>query len=207
MASSTPLPTSLGGVTVTITDSRNVTHTAPLFFVAQGQVNFQVPAAVAAGRAALTLRKSNGSMLSGDLLVDAVGPGMFSANATGEGVGLIAAVRVDAAGAQTTAPAFAYDAAQQKSVAAPISLGAETDKVYLVVYATGIRGVQSLSDISAQVGDVDIPVLHAGSQGEFIGIDQVNLGPLPRSLAGKGVVEVELTVARRRANRVTVTIQ
>jgi len=41
----------------------------------------------------------------------------------------------------------------------------------------------------------------------FPGVDQVNLGPLPRSLAGAGEVAIVLTVDGVRANEVTVAIQ
>jgi uncharacterized protein (TIGR03437 family) len=193
-------------VTVTLTDSAGNNFPAPLYFVSARQVNFQLPPAAAAGRARVTVRKQDGSTLTGDILVGSVGPAFFSANATGEGVGLIAAVRVDAAGAQTIAPVYSYDA-QGRAAAAPLNLGSDTDRVYLTLYATGVRGARALSGVEVQVGDLNIPVLYAGPQSEYPGLDQINIGPLPRSLAGRGEVEVELTIERVRANRVTVTIR
>jgi uncharacterized protein (TIGR03437 family) len=50
-------------------------------------------------------------------------------------------------------------------------------------------------------------VLAASPQSEFTGLDQVNIGPLPRALANKGTVDVELTVNGMRANRVSITFQ
>lgn len=206
-AQSNPLPVSLSGVTVSVADSANVTHAAPLYFVSPGQVNFLIRPEVAPGRAKIVLRKQDGGTLEGDLLIARVGPGMFSANATGEGVGLIAAVKVDAANGQSIVPVFSYDAAQQKIVPTPLSLGDATDRIYLTVYGTGFRGRTELARVNAQVGDIDIPVLFAGEQPEYVGLDQLNIGPLPRALAGKGSVEVELTVNGTRSNRVTITIQ
>jgi uncharacterized protein (TIGR03437 family) len=206
-AASTPLPTTLGGTTVTVTDSANVTHSAPLFFVSSGQVNFQVPAGAAQGRAKVTIRRQDTVTASGDMLIQTVAPGIFSANANGQGVGLIAAMRVNTAGVQTSLSVYSFDASVQRSVSVPIGLGADSDKVYLILYATGIRGVEKLTDVRVQVGNQDIPVLYAGAQNDFVGLDQVNVGPLPRALAGQGEVEVELRVAGRRANRVTVKIQ
>ncbi|NOT61881.1 MAG: hypothetical protein HOP19_16830, partial [Acidobacteria bacterium] len=55
IASTTPLPTTLGGVTVSITDKNNVSRDAQLFFTSAGQVNFLMPSAVAAGRARVTV--------------------------------------------------------------------------------------------------------------------------------------------------------
>ena len=50
-------------------------------------------------------------------------------------------------------------------------------------------------------------MLGAAAPAEFIGLDQVNIGPLPRSLAGRGEVGVVLTVDGRTANMVMVNIQ
>jgi len=44
-------------------------------------------------------------------------------------------------------------------------------------------------------------VLTAGAQGDFAGLDQINLS-IPRSLAGRGEVDLELTVDGVRANTV-----
>jgi uncharacterized protein (TIGR03437 family) len=207
VATSTPLPTTLGGVTISVTDISNVTRDAPLFFVSAGQVNFQVPAGTAAGRARISLRRGDGSTVAGDLLVDSVAPALFAANANGQGVGAMVALRVDAANAQTFLPVFNYNASQQRFVATPVSLGAETDKLFLILFGSGLRAVRNLSDVTVEVGGVEVPVAFAGAQGDLVGLDQVNIGPLPRALAGKGSVEVVIRVAGRRANRVTVTIQ
>lgn len=207
LAPSNSLPNELGGMTVGVTDSTGAVHSARLFFVSATQVNFQMPETVAAGRATVKLRRHNGAVLTGDVLIGSVGPGLFSANASGTGVGLAAALRVDAAGAQIPISVFIYDAVRQRTLPVPISLGSAADQIYLTIYGTGIRGAQRLSDVKAQVGGIAVPVLYAAAQGEFAGFDQINVGPLPRSLAGKGTVEVELTVDNRRANSVTVMIE
>lgn len=208
IANTTPLPTTLGGLTITVTDDRNVARDAPLFFVSAGQANFQIPEQTATGRARIQARRADGTVIiSGDLAVERAAPGLFTANASGQGVASAVALRISANGAQTYFPVSRYDAAQQTNVPVPISLGAETDQVYLILYGTGVRGETMLTDISAEVGNQKVPVIFAGTQGDFVGLDQVNLGPLPRNLIGKGVVNVELKVNNRDANRITVTIQ
>jgi uncharacterized protein (TIGR03437 family) len=206
-ATSTPLPTTLGGLTISVTDRANVTRNAPLFFVSGGQVNFQIPAETAKGRARLSLRRQDGTTVTGDILIDSVAPGLFTASATGQGIGTIVALRISANGTQTYLPTFSYDAAQQRFVAVPLNLGAESDKVYLILFGTGIRGVEKLDDVSVEVGGAKAPVTFAGPQGNLVGLDQVNIGPLPRSLAGKGAVNLVLEVDKRGANQVTITIQ
>jgi uncharacterized protein (TIGR03437 family) len=50
-------------------------------------------------------------------------------------------------------------------------------------------------------------VLSASAQSQFVGLDQVNVGPLPSTLAGKGNSNVVLQVDGRTSNAVTVNIQ
>jgi uncharacterized protein (TIGR03437 family) len=49
-------------------------------------------------------------------------------------------------------------------------------------------------------------VLYAGTQNGLAGLDQANVR-LPRTLAGRGVVNIVFTVAGKTANTVTVTMQ
>lgn len=206
-APGTTLPATLGGVTVNVTDSANTTRAAGLFFVAPGQINLQVPAGTVAGVARVTIERAGAAALTGDVLVTPTAAGIFSAASTGQGVGLLSAVRVDSTGAQTPLAAFRYDDATQSFVALPLSLGAATDQVHLTLYATGVRRVSKLSDVSVTVGGETVPVTYAAAQSEYPGLDQINAGPLPRSLAGRGEVAVVVTVEGNRANRVTVAIE
>ena len=206
-ATTTPLPTTLGGVTVSITDNANVTRNAPLFFVSAGQINFQVPVGTASGRARVAVQRQGSATVNGELLIKSIAPGLFSANANGQGLGAIIGLRVSSTGAQTYFATTMYDTAQQKVVAVPVDLGATTDQVYLVLFGTGIRGVTALADVEIEVGGTAVPVAFAGAQGDLAGLDQINIGPLPRALAGKGEVPIVLTVDNKRANRVTVNFK
>lgn len=207
VAEEVPLPTTLAGTTVEVTDSAGTSRDSPLFFVSPEQVNYQIPPATAIGEATVTIRGQGGGTISSNIPVAPVAPGVFSANASGQGVGLMAAIRVDAGGAQTVVPVFEYSAAAQQLVSVPIDLGAATDQIYLILYGTGIRGFSNASGLGATVGGVSTPVLGAAKQAEYIGLDQANIGPLPRSLAGRGEVGVVLTVDGRKTNMVIVNIQ
>jgi len=90
-------------------------------------------------------------------------------------------------------------------VSVPINLGAATDQVFLVLFGTGIRFRSDLAAVTAKVGGVDAQVTFAGRQGTFQGLDQVNVR-LPRSLIGRGEVDVSLTVNGKVSNTVTVNI-
>jgi uncharacterized protein (TIGR03437 family) len=87
-------------------------------------------------------------------------------------------------------------------IAQPIDLSA--GQVYLELYGTGIRNATS---VSATVGGLSVPVLSSGAQGQYPGLDQVNIGPLPASLAGKGQTNISLTANGQTSNSVNVTFK
>jgi len=89
-------------------------------------------------------------------------------------------------------------------IPSPIDLGPANEQVYLELYGTGIRHATS---VNVTVGGVNVPVLYAGAVPGFAGEDQVNVGPLPRSLAGKGSVNILLVADGQPANTVNVTMQ
>ncbi len=138
--------------------------------------------------------------------IAAVAPGLFSANATAQGVAAASALRVRADGSQSYEVVAQFDQAQNKFVALPIDPGPATDQVFLVLFGTGIRFRSSLSAVTAKIGGADADVLYAGAHGGFVGLDQVNVR-VPRSLAGRGEVDIVLMVDGRMANVVRVSIR
>ena len=77
----------------------------------------------------------------------------------------------------------------------------------LILFGTGLRNRSALTAVSCKLGGTDAPVSFAGAQGGFAGLDQINVGPLSRSLAGRGEVEVLLTVEGKTANTVRIAIK
>lgn len=106
---------------------------------------------------------------------------------------------------QSSEPIAQFDAPSGRFVARPIDLGPETDQVFLILFGTGIRGGTTIST-AANVGGFNAPVEYAGAQGSFTGLDQINLR-LPRTLAGRGEVDVLITVKGKPANPVKVRIR
>ena len=86
IASTVPLPTTLGGATVTIRDSLGTEQLASLFFTSPGQINCHIPAGLAPGAANVTVTTTSGAEINGALQIANVAPGLFSASATGQGV-------------------------------------------------------------------------------------------------------------------------
>ncbi|MGA3100033.1 MAG: SBBP repeat-containing protein, partial [Bryobacteraceae bacterium] len=83
LATTVPLPTSLSGNTVTVTDSAGVARPAPLYYVAPGQINFEIPAGTAAGTATVTIQNQNGTIQSTTIQIGSVSPGIFPLNLSG----------------------------------------------------------------------------------------------------------------------------
>ncbi len=204
-AETTPLPTSLAGTTVKVIDSEGVERLAPLFFVSPGQVNYLIPAGTASGPARVILTSGDGRSYTDVVQIEPVAPALFSANASGQGVAAAVAIRVGAGGSQTNMPVFQFDEAQRKMVPAPLDLGAESDQFILILFGTGIRHRSDLSAVRVKIDEDDCEVLYAGAQGEFVGLDQVNIR-VPRSVIGFGEVDVVLTVDGRAANKVTINL-
>ncbi len=114
---------------------------------------------------------------------------------------------IPAQGQQSFEPIVRFDAAQNRFVAVPIDLGPAAHDMFLILYGTGIRFRPSLTGVTASIGGVNVPVMFAGSAPGLIGLDQINLGPLPRSLAGRGEVDVVLIVDGKTANTIRISIR
>jgi uncharacterized protein (TIGR03437 family) len=206
IANVTPLPTQLAGTVIKIRDSAGTDRVAPLFFVSPNQVNYLIPANTSPGRAILTLTSGDGATAIGSLQIANVAPSLFTANASGQGLPAAVALRVSGDGSQVTDLVARWDATLNRFVAAPIDLGVENEQVYLVLFGTGVRYRSGLSQVSARIGGTDAPVIFAGAQNDFVGLDQINI-LLPRSLAGRGDVDITLTADGKTANTVRVTIK
>jgi uncharacterized protein (TIGR03437 family) len=89
----------------------------------------------------------------------------------------------------------------------PIELGDGASPVFLSLFGSGIRGRSSLSAVTSTLGDVALPVQFAGPKGPLVGLDQVNVGPLPVSLTGRGELNLVVMVDGKKANTVTASIK
>ncbi len=203
VAQTLPLPTALAGTTVKVRDGKDVERLAPLFFVSPSQINYQIPAGTADGIATVTITNANGVVSSGLIQVEPTRAALFTADASGRGLAAAYVVRVKPDGTQISEPVIRFDSVTNKFIAVPIDLSSEPDQVVLVLFGTGARNRKSLNSVKVVIGAVDCPVQYAGAQGGFVGLDQINAF-LPRSLAGRGEVDVILTVDGRMANTVKI---
>jgi uncharacterized protein (TIGR03437 family) len=203
-ATGLPLPTNLGGTTVVIRDSAGVERFAPLFFVAPGQVNYQLPAGTRPGPAAVLITNATGRLASGMIQVETVAPALFAANANGRGVPAAVLLRVKADGTQVYEPVTVRQGEQ--FIEAPIDLDDETEQVFLIAYGTGWRNRSSLAAVAARVSDLDVPVLFAGAVEGLAGLDQLNVR-LPHALKGRGLVDFAVTMEGKASNLLRIRIK
>lgn len=170
-------------------------------------MNFQVPPGTSNGIAAVTLSLNGNFVAFGDLNVANLAPGIFTADASGQGYPAAVIYRYRNNALVSVEAVARFDAAQNKMVAVPVDLGAESDTLFLTLFATGIRNRANLSSVTATIGGADAQVTFAGAQGDLIGVDQINLR-VPRALAtSSGDVNVVLNVAGNAANTVKLNLK
>ncbi|HEX4950056.1 MAG TPA: FG-GAP-like repeat-containing protein [Blastocatellia bacterium] len=208
-----PLPNKLGDTEVMVKDSKGVERSAPLFFVSPLQVNYLIPAATSNGIATITVRNGTTKTATGTILILPTAPGLFTANANGEGVPAAKVFRIKLpSNAESYEDVAQFDPVQKKFVPREIDLGfglfPGTDKVYLLLFGTGLRGRSSLANVRARIGNTDVPVEfveYAGAQPEYAGLDQVNI--LISNFRGAGETDLVLTVDGKVTNAVRIKIK
>lgn len=191
----------LGGASVRIRDSQGAEHQGRLYYASSNQINFLVPRETAIGPAKVAVSVEGKLAGQGDIEIAAVAPGIYAANGNGHGVAAATVVRTQPRGAKTVEPAF--ECTPERCTALPINLSDRGDQVALLLFANGFRGLSGPNAISATVGGESVAVQYTGS---VEGVDQLSL-LLPRTLAGRGDVEVNVLVDGRLANAVSIRIQ
>jgi uncharacterized protein (TIGR03437 family) len=188
-------PLTLGGTTVTVTDSIGVQRMAALHSISPHEVTFIVPSGTASGRASVSIASADGSVSTAPLDIENITPGLFDVPCCVWSIapkGYLVRLRE---GSQTIEPLL-----DDKNQFVPIDLGPETDVVYLIMFGTGLRNRSSLAAVKVNIGGLEAPVEYAGPQGHYAGLDQVN-ARLPGSLAGQSDgVWVQLSVEGNAAN-------
>jgi uncharacterized protein (TIGR03437 family) len=204
-AQSVPLPTQLSGTSISIRDSAGIERLAPLFYVSPTQVNYLVPKECAKGNAIVTVNNNGVIAATGAITIADISPGLFSATADGAGIAAANYVRVKN-GVQTVEAVVRWDAVNSRFVAVPVDVSVANEDVYLILFGTGWRNNLSRAAVSVRIGATAYPVDYAGAQGAFVGLDQINV-LLPKTLAGRGEMDVSVTVDGKTSNAVKITLK
>ena len=190
-------PLTLGGTTVTVKDAAGATAQATISYASPTQINYRLPENLATGLATVTF-SAGGKSFPGYLNIVPVYPGLFLANA-----GNLAAAQVARIRDGKTIYESVVRISNGQPVPAPISIGAATEQATLILYGTGLNAAK---EVSVTIDGVSVLVSYAGPQGQYRGLDQINV-TLPTSLAGKGKVDVVVTAGGKKSNPVNITIQ
>jgi uncharacterized protein (TIGR03437 family) len=189
-----------------VKDSAAAERESPLWLVSPSQINFYLPEGTAIGAATVKVSNQTGVVAMDTVQIDAVAPGLFSMNANGQGVAAAVAIWAKPDSSQTWQYVFAEPCAPGSCVSTPLDRRPDTDRMYLEMFGTGIRGRSSLEAVTATICGMNAPVDYAGPVAGFYGLDQVNLR-VPKRLAGRGECNVVVTVDGKTTNPVTVNIK
>ncbi len=199
-----PLPflsNSLGGTTVSITDSTGGMYSAPMLTATPSQATFVVPGGVASGAAKVTVQSGDGTKSTNTVQVNAVAPALFALN----GMGLAAGYVVPTGTSTTNGPAPSVYGMNSDGSIVPTPINVSAGPVTLALFGTGFRA-SGTSGVTATVKGTAVTVTYAGAQPDYPGLDQVNI-TLPSSLAGSGMVGIQITANGTPSNTASVLIQ
>jgi uncharacterized protein (TIGR03437 family) len=202
-ATASPLPAALNGTTVSVQDAGGALRLGQLIYAGPDQVNFVVPEAIGSGSATVTVTSGSGAQATTSVDVASVTPSIFTM--PGGTVAAANAVRASANSTQTSIAVFSCSSATSCS-ASPIDLGAADDKVIVTFFGTGLRKNSGLANVRAIIGGVSTSVLFAAAQGQFAGLDQINV-QIPTSLRGRGDVSVVFNIDGQTSNAVSINVR
>ena len=74
---------------------------------------------------------------------------------------------------------------------------------FLLLFGSGIRGQNPALPDYALIGGQSYPIIYAGDQLTYEGLDQVTI-PIPTSLSGRGVLDVQVVIDGIPANLVSI---
>ncbi len=201
-AAAVPWPLELAGVQVEVRENAGGTaRKAGLTYAGSGQVNVHLPAGLPPGAHRVVAIIDGVEAASGQLQIAPAAPGVFTVDGSGAGAPAAFAALYGADGTPRDMPVFAC--ANGSCLPAPLDTGGEGEILVLTLFGTGWRGANS---VGASIAGVPVEVQFSGAQPSTPGLDQVNIR-VPRSLAGRGQVELVISADATVANAVRIWIR
>jgi uncharacterized protein (TIGR03437 family) len=201
-----PLPFTLGNTRVYLAESSGWRFATALLFVSPTQINLTTYPHNHLCCHNFTVEVWRGETLAavGTTELNFFAPALFAANSDGQGAAAAVVQRVKADGAQVYESILERDPDGRFAVK-PIDLGPEGERVYLLLFGTGIAARRPWHTVTAEADGTPLEVTYAGPQSQFIGLDQINV-LLPRTLVGKGEVGISISISGLKSNRVTIRL-
>jgi uncharacterized protein (TIGR03437 family) len=196
LASTIPLPTTLGGATVNIGGIA-----APLYYASPAQINAQVPYTVTPGAAVnVTVTTSAGTSVASTIPVVAAAPGLFSVSQNGQG-NAAAQNYVSA----TSQPANGFNVAiPQGNTLIAYGTGGGAVKGGPATGAACVSGTFN-NTYSATIAGQSATVQYAGCGPTFVGLDQWNI-TVPTTIPDGCYLPLQVTVNGVLSNTVTISV-
>ena len=188
---SLPLPRSLGGTEVIVNGVA-----IELLYVSPTQINFLLPTNTSAGTVTIEVKSGGVIVGQGNATVSNVAPAFFTATADGKGI----PTGYSTFDGKTLSPLL-----NPNGTSRPLDAGTAQRPNYLVLFGTGFRKRSNLSNVQVRIGGILCQVDYAGTQPQYIGLDQLNV-VIPSTARGSGEVNLLLTVDGKPANTVRVNI-
>lgn len=196
-----PPPLELQDTSVEVLDSAGTVFSAPLFYVSPEQVNYLLPEHIATGLARVRIRRPDGLAAVGTVQIANVSPAIFTVNAQGAGAPVGTYVRVAPGNSQSEGLLFDLETLEP----VPLDIASSQGEVSLALFGTGFRRFQS--QVTATIGEVTVPVTAVQQHAAVPGLDIIYLGPLPTSLAGRGLVQITLAADNVPSNTCVIRIK
>ncbi len=207
-----PVAGPLGGVTVLFRGLAGQAEVmAAISAVGPNFVDLIVPPETAAwmvdGKAETTIAVTThrGQLLRDVVTIVPATPAIFSANGDGAGAGLATFTRTTEDGTVTSAPSF--QCGDEPGTCAPVAidLGPETDQVVLRLTASGLRQFTDPAALAVRIGEETGEVIAIEASPTSGGVELVTVR-LPRSLIGKGELDITLGADGKTSNAVKIAI-
>lgn len=168
-----------------VTGSDQVARAAHIYFTSDTQATVALPDNVPLGPARLSYTRGAGFTAEAGIEIVRTAPGLATASADGQGSPAAQVLRVQGTG--TLVEEFG-------------TLEFRGDTLYLILFGTGFR--HATTPVTCVAAGRTMTATFAGAQGQFPGLDQINL-PLDASLAGAGTVTLSCLADGRASNAVT----
>jgi uncharacterized protein (TIGR03437 family) len=195
----------MAGVTVTIIDWFGITTPARIFSVSPTEIWHEIPQAAGMGPATVIYTNTiTGEVSTSHIDISPNSPGLMSADGSGTWIARASVERLRIGGPLVIESVF--DIVGGQIVPIPIDVANDREIVLLNIAGTGFRINSGPANILVTMGGTPVPVLFAGPQGVAIGLDRLYL-LLPQSLAGRGLVDVVMTVDGRTSNTVQLSFK
>jgi adhesin/invasin len=195
-----PLPTQLGGTSVTIGG-----EAVPLLVVTAGQINAMVPFDLAVNTSVpIVVTRNNALSAPQPVSVVSSQPGVFTQSETGQGIGIVVIVHAD--GSQVEAGNGNSATAGDAVVIYCAGLGDTAPRTVAGFPATASPLEYVIDPVTVTIGGVNAPVFFAGLSPGFAGLYQVN-ATVPAGITPNPQAPLVLSQGGRKSAAVTLPVQ